>query len=518
MSLNFLVSSSGESFKIQSKNINEIKHAISSKIKSKDFILIKENGKKIPKKLLETELISEEKKNILTIPITPFNFPNPSKEEITKYLKNQVFIKTIFDNLYKMKLETINKKIIHFEEIYGGFENLINRINIDYISDFEKFKKLFSKSDEKLENIFEKIEKAKTDFKSHFFIFQEKFEKYKRSHKTSLQNYEYIINEDKIFYDGDVSLSYSELLNLYEKNKLLLKKLIDNEINSSNNDLNIEMKELNLLKEKLNESYSLSMVVINFLEKKEEIEDEIKKRKKFNYMYNTLFNFFENTLLKEENIRKKEFIKKFTTTSISIETYNNLIKYLVKNEKESNEELINKQFEKLFHEFNQKLNNLKENIYSQNDIENEEENGNDIKEKLSKILSENFKIQIDENNYTINNLIQKISDETKNLLNESFKYNSIAYSLWFDKNNSSNDLYQNSSIKQELNPFINKYEDQIYFYNTLCKFVENFYSKLKLNKPEKITPSSLTEIIEKIFIENIQLKMKLKYLYSKINN
>ncbi len=62
MSLNFLVSSSGESFKIQSKNINEIKHAISSKIKSKDFILIKENGKKIPKKLLETELISEEKK------------------------------------------------------------------------------------------------------------------------------------------------------------------------------------------------------------------------------------------------------------------------------------------------------------------------------------------------------------------------------------------------------------------------------------------------------------------------
>ena len=40
------------------------------------------------------------------------------------------------------------------------------------------------------------------------------------------------------------------------------------------------MKELNLLKENLNENYSLSMIVFNFIEKKEEIEDEIKKRKK----------------------------------------------------------------------------------------------------------------------------------------------------------------------------------------------------------------------------------------------
>ena len=47
MSLNFLISSSGESFELQSNKINEIKNIIGSKTKSKYFLLIKENGKKL---------------------------------------------------------------------------------------------------------------------------------------------------------------------------------------------------------------------------------------------------------------------------------------------------------------------------------------------------------------------------------------------------------------------------------------------------------------------------------------
>ena len=518
MSLNLLLSSSGKSFELQSNNINEIKNVISSEINSKDFILVKENGKKIKKNLLEEELISEDKKTILTIPITPFNSPNPSEEKISKYLKNQLLVKKIFDNLYKMKIEKINLKMIHFNEIYEDFNDLMNRIKFDYSSNFEKFNELFSNRNEEIKIIIEKIEKAKNDFTNRFSIFKEKFEKCQTLYNNTQKNYEKIINEDKILYDGDSSVSYSELLNLYDKNKLLLNKLIDNEINPSNNDFYSEMKELNLLKENLNESYSLSMIVFNFIEKKEEIEDEIKRRKKFDNIYNTLFDYLKNTLLKEEKERKKEFIKKFTKTSVSIETYNNLIKFLVNNDKESNENLLNKEFEKLFNEFKQKLKNLKENLNPQKDIENEEVNGNDIKEELLKILSENLKISIDDKNSSIHNLIQRISDETKNLLIDPNTNQSLKFSLMFGRGNSSNNLYETNSENQELNPFINKYEDIIYFYNTLIKFIQEFYSKLNKQKPEITDPICLTDFIEKIFKENLQLKMKLNYLISKLNN
>ena len=213
MSLNLLLSSSGKSFELQSNNINEIKNVISSKINSKDFILVKENGKKIKNKLLEEELISEDKKTILTIPITPFNSPNPSEEKISKYLKNQLLVKKIFDNLYKMKIEKINLKMIHFNEIYEDFNDLMNRIKFDYSSNFEKFNELFSNRNEEIKIIIEKIEKAKNDFTNRFSIFKEKFEKYQTLYNNTKKNYEKIINEDKILYDGDSSVSYSELLN-----------------------------------------------------------------------------------------------------------------------------------------------------------------------------------------------------------------------------------------------------------------------------------------------------------------
>ena len=88
----------------------------------------------------------------------------------------------------------------------------------------------------------------------------------------------------------------------------------------------------------------------------------------------------------------------------------------------------------------------------------------------------------------------------------------------FGRGNSSNNLYETNSENQELNPFINKYEDIIYFYNTLIKFIQEFYSKLNKQKPEITDPICLTDFIEKIFKENLQLKMKLNYLISKLNN
>ena len=505
MSLNFLISSSGESFELQSNKINEIKNIIGSKTKSKYFLLIKENGKKLSKKSLEKEFISEEKINILIIPYTSFDSQKPLKENINEILNNQLLAKKIFDNLYKKKIEKINKTIIDYDLIYKDFKYLMNRIDIDYSSDFEKLKKLYSNiNDENFTNILNKIENAKIDFKNHFSIFEDKFRNLQLSFENTKKNYEKIINENKNFYNENSSLSYSELLNIYENNKLLLNKLNENEINSLNNDLNSEMKEFNLLKKKIDENYNLSMIVFNFIEKKEEIEEEIEKRKNFDYIYNTFLNFLQTNLLTEENSRREEFIKKMTRTSISIETYNNILKCIINNNKDINSEnQNNKQFDILFNEFKKKFKNLQENKNLENEIENEDSNTKNIKRQLSNILSENLKIPIDDNS-SINNLIKKIEDETKNL----FVNKSFTYSLILDKTNSTN---------QELNVFINKYEDIIYFYKSLIEFIKQFYSKLNLELPEITSPSSLTEIIEQKFKENIQLKMHLKYLFSKIN-
>ena len=162
MSLNFLISSSGESFELQSNKINEIKNIIGSKTKSKYFLLIKENGKKLSKKSLEKEFISEEKINILIIPYTSFDSQKPLKENINEILNNQLLAKKIFDNLYKKKIEKINKTIIDYDLIYKDFKYLMNRIDIDYSSDFEKLKKLYSNiNDENFTNILNKIVKLK---------------------------------------------------------------------------------------------------------------------------------------------------------------------------------------------------------------------------------------------------------------------------------------------------------------------------------------------------------------------
>jgi hypothetical protein len=542
MTFNFILSSSGISFPFQSNNCQEIIKSIQEKMKCNQFILINEKGIKIGTNNLKKEIFSEENKlqNILVLPKIKFSSSNPSNEEINKNLENQFLAKQICDNYNKKKLDQMNKKMNFFQQSIEDYNNYISIIEISYFSYFEEFKKLFSNlEDEKITNQIINIEKKTNDFKNHFPIFKSKFEKIQNSYFRIKNIFKKDINEEKILYSQDsiIPYPYSQLIEDYQNNKLVLDKLIDNIINS-NNDFFNQINELSLLQKNLNENYQISNITINFTKKKEEIKEEIFKRKGFSTIYKFMIKYLNDVLIKNEEKRRKEFMNNIINNGSSIyHNYDIFFKDLM-NKDIYSDNLNEEKIDKVIYQIKENLNYLNKIMYSDKKNENENKINNnltfiEIKNELLNVLTDNLKVNIDDNN-SMENILNILNEKTKcfNLndsINTTFSFvykkkssddliRTNTYNSLYQKNENDNDNFVDNNINQNIENVVNKYEDIIFFYKSLFKFVQQYcerVNKKELKNLEPSKPNSLAQIIENTFKQNLFLIVKLKELNSK---
>ena len=505
MSFKFLISSSGKSFNFKSNNCKEIFQLICEKIKEEDFLLINDKGIKIQKKSFEEKIFSEENKeqNILIVPKKKYSCSEPSNEDMDKYLENQLLTKNLLDNYFKIKLNQISQKINFLNKEFVNFYNYLNIIESK--SDFKEFKNLFlNTKDENIKNQILNREKKKDEFKKDFLNFKSKF--------TNIQNsyseYKNIINEKIVFIQ--VPSNYNQSLNYYHTNKQLLDKYII--LPFKINEFIEQLKNLDLLQKVINENYHISNMIINFIQYKKEIKEEIFKRIQFSKVYKLLKDFL-STICKNEEKRKKDFIN---TINGSFINYDNFINDLIKNKyykslENENEETMNK----VIIQIKENINYLNKIINSYHLFNNE--NKNDLidietKNELLNLLSNNFTITVNNNN-SVKKLLNILKEKTKIFENSKNIEFSFAECVKNDNDEFLNhNINNNNNINLNIEIFLKKYENIIFFYHSLFKFIQEYFIKVnkkELNNIDFSNPNSLAQIIQNIFYQNLNLKIHL---------
>ena len=505
MSFNFLISSSGKSFNFKSNNSKEIIKLICKKIKEQEFLLINDKGIKMQKKNFEEKIFSEKNKeqNILIIPKNQYSCSEPSNEDIDKYLENQLLSKNLLDNYFNIKLTQISQKINSLNKEFVLFNNYINIIESK--SDFKEFKNvLLNIKDEKITNQILNIEKKKDEFKKDFLNFKSKF--------TNIQNsyseYKNIINEKIVFIQ--VPSNYNQSLNYYHTNKQLLDKYII--LPFKINEFIEQLKNLDLLQKVINENYHISNMIINFIQYKKEIKEEIFKRIQFSKVYKLLKDFL-STICKKEEKRKKDFIN---TINGSFINYDNFINDLIKNKyykslENENEETMNK----VIIQIKENINYLNKIINSYHLFNNE--NKNDLidietKNELLNLLSNNFTITVNNNN-SIKKLLNILKEKTK--IFENSKNIEFSFAECVKNDNDEflkHNINNNNNINLNIEIFLKKYENIIFFYHSLFKFIQEYFIKVNKKELKNIdfsNPNSLAQIIQNIFHQNLKLKIYL---------
>ena len=142
-------------------------------------------------------------------------------------------------------------------------------------------------------------------------------------------------------------------------------------------------------------------------------------------------------------------------------------------------------------------------------------NENEINDCLKNIFN-NLKYEsFFNNNLNTFELLQILNEKTQNDFNLDLNQSNTSINLENFYNNNNNKSFVNLN-NNAIDKIINKYEDKLYFYESLFNFIENYLIQAKMKKLlknlNKENPKSLGIIIEYICKENFCLKNKINKL------
>lgn len=135
-------------------------------------------------------------------------------------------------------------------------------------------------------------------------------------------------------------------------------------------------------------------------------------------------------------------------------------------------------------------------------------------------MNTNLKMKIEIEKNSVYDLLKLLNEKTKEIsIDNIFDNNqSLACSIILDNNlrrkSSDLSLYNNNNNNKTVEKILNKYEDKIFFYETLYNFINIFATKTKFLKIndflQKDNPKTLGKAIEIICKEYYGLQKKIK--------
>ena len=435
------------------------------------------------------------KEKILLIPFEINEKIEINENNIKNKLLNQIETKEIFTNYLKNQknlLLNLNEKFLNSKKKFEEFYYLILEKKLE--KNIEISKKKFIQA----EKILNKINTE--NFLKLFPLFKNEIENYHIEFKYLIKNYEKDIN---INLNKEFDLKYEKLKEEFYLNFSTLKRIFENNLNNKNE----KYLYLNNLYKQINNEFNILNIPFILNENENEFYEEIN----FNLIYEKFFNFIINIINNlieiEENRRKK------------IVYYNNEILhkiFLIYKEikiKDFNIEIKN--FNNYSNILNSHLNDFYNSLFNNNINLPLCSQQNEINDCLKNIFN-NLKYEsFFNNNLNTFELLQILNEKTQNDFNLDLNQSNTSINLENFYNNNNNKSFVNLN-NNAIDKIINKYEDKLYFYESLFNFIENYLIQAKMKKLlknlNKENPKSLGIIIEYICKENYYLKNKIKKL------
>ena len=494
----------------------ELLNYITDIIKVPEFVLLTVEGGKFSNSNIGKidDLLKNNSNETLILVLIPKNViftvdNNFTSIFIKNKVTNQVKIKKCIDSYYTKVISAILKKVEKLNTLNEKFSLKLIDIPTLFRDNFTKLKEIFINNNQ---TEFDIIAKAAKEFEEVYQLYKGQFAKVKELSETYINSLSSVL-EEKVIYNEE------SLDKIYILNSQIIFRAIEYDSKKNKKDLVEILSEVNLYRKNLEHYYEIINIPSMFLSDTSEIENEIQKRQSFDMIYRSIMDYVENTLISNEEKRRKEFTDKMRQNN-KTELYLKIIESYYKDTKikigvnSDSLPLVN-QLKNNFEQINSFL------FDSENNHKNYVDNNNIsiIRNDLKKILSDNFKYEVDDNKDTIPSMIQYIYDKTKNY-DVSFSNNSsLAYSIFLDDNkafpSTGNLLKRNSSLNLNKNigieKIVTKFEDKVFFYDNLYDYIIKYLTKINskhIREIKKENPQSLGDEIERIIKENFSLKTK----------
>ena len=431
----FKVYDSSNFQEFQYNNLNNIKDLLLQKLENNYFVIDKfgheyhkDNVNKI--QINKSEKIHEYIIHNTTDFCSDSVYDNLTKEEISGKILTQIKIDEILNQYLQEKKNIIEKSFSICKEI----DEKCKGIKEEGVNNLEQHFSDYAKRNEDFKKIVQMIKQSINQIKELSPKYKENIEDIEKMYNETINEIDNNINNT---YDGKPKYNIddiNELKNTFNSFNSYIREKISKIINGQQLTYNLESKinELLVYAEKINFYVNLSEIPKMYEACKPKLDEELKRRSYFQYIYNNIIEFLNSNFMAEEFELRKKFFK--TNCKISEKTkmekktidilnklidieqekldeelkikmvnmdINNIGSDLILDDNDDNE---NSKFDdeilKYINDFKRDIEGLKEIIYSKNRKRNEDLDLNKpiniSEEKIKNEVNNKFQIEIEE--------------------------------------------------------------------------------------------------------------------------
>ena len=265
------------------------------KIKNK-FQKINDNYKNYKER--RTELDFSFAKNLEDFKKIFEDFKNPKNEE-----NNLANPENITDQKFSTEIKAIEKSLADFKKVFCIFEEKLK--NFDY--GLNNYIENHSKLKEKNFLIQNKLDE--NNIKEHIGIIKQLFNEIGKNIDSN--NFKEVLTRVETFWNKNnfKMENFKEIFKLRKTNSQKIKSMLEDQCGRLKKNLLDKLSELNLFKKSIETNLEISELPKILQKESMVIQEEIKKRKEFEFLFMRLMNFMNRNFLAGEEKRRIEYFK-----------------------------------------------------------------------------------------------------------------------------------------------------------------------------------------------------------------
>ena len=295
------------------KEIELFKNLLIQKLDN-NYVILDKYGHEYQKDNLNTIKFNE--KNMEYIIHNPNDFSNDSIYEnleikqLRDKILNQIKIDEILNEYLKSKRKIIETSFKVCKEI-GEKCNVVVEDEVEDLKNFENNFLKFEKNSLDFQKYIKMIKQSLKEVNELSPKYTENIEEIEQMYNQTISEIDKIIDntrEGKPHYNTQ---DINELINIFKSYKSFINQKLSKIISNQQLTYNLESKinELLIYGEKINFYINLNDIPKIYDACKEYLEEELKRRSYFKYIYEQLLDFIENNLISKEFEQRKKFFE-----------------------------------------------------------------------------------------------------------------------------------------------------------------------------------------------------------------
>ena len=307
--ISFIIYDSSKYEKTVFKEINMLKNALLEKLEQDYFIFDKSGHEYQKDNIQEIQIYKNEKQlEFIIYNSTDFTLKDSfSLNDIQNKILHQLEIERLLTSYLKSKKSILEKSFIICKEIMEKCNDLKENDG----EELKNFENNFPENNEELKTYFKMIKHSMKQIQDLFPKYKDNIETIEQMYNQTIIGIDKIINlelKEKSNYNNE---DYDELKKIFIKYNSDIKQKIAKIINNQQLTYNLESKinELLIYGEKINFYINLGEIPKLYDICKSKLEEELKRRSYFKYIYNQIIEFLDTNFIAKEFEQRKKFFE-----------------------------------------------------------------------------------------------------------------------------------------------------------------------------------------------------------------